>query len=62
VVIEPDEVTPDLLYERLKKLFETPGLLADMAEASAKAGVRDAAERIVREELKRIGYPGRGDT
>jgi UDP-N-acetylglucosamine:LPS N-acetylglucosamine transferase len=61
VVIEPDEVTPDLLYEQLRKLFETPGLLEDMAKASAKAGVRNAAEKIVLEELERIGYSGRGE-
>ena len=61
-VIEPDKATPDLLYECLKKLLETPGLLADMAQASFNAGVRNAAEKIVEEELQRIGYPGRGDT
>jgi UDP-N-acetylglucosamine--N-acetylmuramyl-(pentapeptide) pyrophosphoryl-undecaprenol N-acetylglucosamine transferase len=55
VVMEPDEVTPDLLFERLKELLGTPGTLAEMAEASARAGVRNAAERIVVEELKRIG-------
>jgi UDP-N-acetylglucosamine--N-acetylmuramyl-(pentapeptide) pyrophosphoryl-undecaprenol N-acetylglucosamine transferase len=60
-VIEPGEVTPDLLYERLKRLLETPGLLADMAVASFNAGVRNAAEKIVEEELKRIGYIGHGD-
>lgn len=62
VVIQPDEVTSDLLYEQLRKLFGTPGLLADMAEASAKVGVRNAAEKIVTEELERLGYTGHGDT
>jgi UDP-N-acetylglucosamine--N-acetylmuramyl-(pentapeptide) pyrophosphoryl-undecaprenol N-acetylglucosamine transferase len=62
VVIEPDEVTPDLLYEQLRKLFETPGLLEDMAKASAKAGVRNAAEKIVIEELERIGLRRNGET
>jgi UDP-N-acetylglucosamine--N-acetylmuramyl-(pentapeptide) pyrophosphoryl-undecaprenol N-acetylglucosamine transferase len=54
-VIEPDKVTPDLLYECLKKMLETSGLLADMAQASFNAGVRNGAEKIVEEELKRIG-------
>jgi len=55
VVVDPGEATPDLLFEQLKKLLGTPGLLAEMAQASRKAGTRNAAERIVREELKRIG-------
>jgi len=62
VVIEPDEVTPDLLYEQLRKLLNTPGLLADMARASAKAGIRNAAERIVVEELERLGLRRNGET
>lgn len=56
VVIQPDEVTPDLLYEQLKKLFGIPGLLSDMADASARAGVRNAAQRIVEAELERLGF------
>lgn len=60
VVLQPSEVTPDLLYEQLKKLFGTPGLLADMAEASLNAGVRNAAEKIVKEELRRIGIKEEG--
>ena len=59
VVIDPDEATPDQLYEQLRKLLDTPGLLADMARASAKAGIRNAAERIVTEELERIGIGNR---
>ena len=62
VVIQPDEVTSDLLYKQLKKLFETPGLLAEMTEASRTAGVRNAAEKIVKEEMKRLGFSGRGET
>ena len=61
VVVEPDEVTPDQLYEQLYKLLNTHGLLAEMADASASAGIRDAAKRIVTEELERLGYMGRGD-
>jgi UDP-N-acetylglucosamine--N-acetylmuramyl-(pentapeptide) pyrophosphoryl-undecaprenol N-acetylglucosamine transferase len=61
VVIQPDEATPDLLYERLGKLLGTPGLLAEMTEASSHAGVRNAAEKIVEEELKRLGFSGHGD-
>ena len=61
VVLEPDKVTPDLLYGQLEKLLETPGLLADMAEASYRAGVRNAAERIVVEELRRLGLTGHGE-
>ena len=61
VVIDPDEATPDQLYEQLRKLLDTPGLLADMARASAKAGIRNAAERIVVAELERLGYTGHGD-
>jgi len=56
IVLEPDEVTPDLLYDQLLQLLEKPGLLADMAKASLRAGVRNAAERIVTEELKRLGF------
>jgi len=54
-VIEPEEATSDQLYEQVRKILYTPGLLADMAQASAKAGIRNAAERIVTEELERIG-------
>ena len=61
VVIEPGEVTSDLLYEQLRKLLETPGLLADMTEASRNAGIRNAAEKIVEEELKRIGLRRNGE-
>ena len=61
VVIEPAEATSEQLYEQLRKLLDTPGLLVEMAQASAKAGIRNAAERIVTEELKRLGYMGRGD-
>jgi UDP-N-acetylglucosamine--N-acetylmuramyl-(pentapeptide) pyrophosphoryl-undecaprenol N-acetylglucosamine transferase len=61
VVIEPGEVTSDLLYEQLKKLLETPGLLAEMTEASRIAGVRNAAEKIVEEELERIGLRRNGE-
>jgi UDP-N-acetylglucosamine--N-acetylmuramyl-(pentapeptide) pyrophosphoryl-undecaprenol N-acetylglucosamine transferase len=55
VVIEPEDVTPDLLFEQLQKLLSEPGLLAEMAEASRKAGIRNAGEVIAREELERIG-------
>jgi UDP-N-acetylglucosamine--N-acetylmuramyl-(pentapeptide) pyrophosphoryl-undecaprenol N-acetylglucosamine transferase len=61
VVIEPEEATSELLYEQLQKLLETPGLLDEMSRASANAGIRNAAELIVKEELERIGYTGRGD-
>jgi len=61
IVIGSEEATPDLLNDELRKLLDTPGLLADMAQASANAGVRNAAERIVREELERIGYFGKGE-
>jgi UDP-N-acetylglucosamine--N-acetylmuramyl-(pentapeptide) pyrophosphoryl-undecaprenol N-acetylglucosamine transferase len=61
VVIDPDDVTPDQLYGQLKRLLGTHGLLVDMAQASEKVGIRNAAERIVVEELKRLGYMGRGD-
>jgi UDP-N-acetylglucosamine:LPS N-acetylglucosamine transferase len=60
VVIQPDEVTADLLYEQLKKLLESPGILSEMAEASRRSGVRNAAERIVEEELGRLGIRDRG--
>ena len=55
VVISPDEVTPDLLFEQIQKLLSEPGLLAEMAEASRRAGIRNAGEVIAREELERIG-------
>jgi UDP-N-acetylglucosamine--N-acetylmuramyl-(pentapeptide) pyrophosphoryl-undecaprenol N-acetylglucosamine transferase len=61
VVIQPDDVTPDLLFEQLKKLLSDPMLLAEMAEASRRAGIRDAGEVIARQELERIGFLGHGD-
>jgi UDP-N-acetylglucosamine--N-acetylmuramyl-(pentapeptide) pyrophosphoryl-undecaprenol N-acetylglucosamine transferase len=62
VVVSSEEATADLLLERISTIFGTPGLLDEMSEASAKSGVRDAAERIVKEELERIGItvPGGG--
>ncbi|UCF88625.1 MAG: undecaprenyldiphospho-muramoylpentapeptide beta-N-acetylglucosaminyltransferase [bacterium] len=61
VVIQPGDATADLLFKQLERLFGAPGLLADMATASFRAGIRNAAERIVEEELKRLGTQGHGD-
>lgn len=61
IVIKPDRATPELLREKLKLLLDTPSLLDDMAEASLKAGIRNAAEKIVEEELKRLGIHRNGE-
>ncbi|MBN2719665.1 MAG: undecaprenyldiphospho-muramoylpentapeptide beta-N-acetylglucosaminyltransferase [Proteobacteria bacterium] len=55
VTVYPEEATGDLLFEKIVGIFETPGVLAEMADSAAKAGVRDAAARIVRGELERLG-------
>jgi UDP-N-acetylglucosamine--N-acetylmuramyl-(pentapeptide) pyrophosphoryl-undecaprenol N-acetylglucosamine transferase len=60
VIIEPADATPDLLFDQLKRLLESPGLLAEMSEASRRAGVRDAARRIAEEELERLGIRDKG--
>ncbi|UCG38624.1 MAG: undecaprenyldiphospho-muramoylpentapeptide beta-N-acetylglucosaminyltransferase [bacterium] len=58
IVAMPEEVTADLLVAQISRLLDTPGLLEEMAEAARRYGVRDAARRIVEEELKRIGKRG----
>lgn len=55
VILDPEVVTPGTLYQKLKGLLDDPSLLEDMTQASRRAGIRNAAERIVEEELKRIG-------
>jgi UDP-N-acetylglucosamine--N-acetylmuramyl-(pentapeptide) pyrophosphoryl-undecaprenol N-acetylglucosamine transferase len=55
VVIHPGEATAELLTDKIFTLFSTPGILAEMADSSSKAGVRDAVEKIVKAELERIG-------
>ncbi len=55
VMVLPEEATADLLLEKITNLFGDPRLLAEMAESSEKAGVRNAAEKIVKAELGRIG-------
>ena len=55
IMISPGEATPDLLLERISTLLGNPQLLAEMADSSRKAGVRNAAEKIVKAELQRIG-------
>ncbi len=62
LVIRPEEATADLLFEKLSALMGTTGVLEEMAEASRQAGTRDAAARIVEEELKRIGLLRNGET
>lgn len=62
VVLEPDDVTPDLLFEQLKKLLESPGLLAEMSEASRRAGIRNAGQVIAEEELTRLGLRRPGES
>ncbi len=58
VVIPSAEATPQRLFDEVTRLLGSPESLEEMALASAKAGVRDAAERIVREELERLGLRG----
>jgi UDP-N-acetylglucosamine--N-acetylmuramyl-(pentapeptide) pyrophosphoryl-undecaprenol N-acetylglucosamine transferase len=55
VVVLPEDATADFLFEKLSALLGETGLLAEMAEASRRAGIRDAAKRIVTAELERIG-------
>jgi len=55
VVVLPEDATAQLLYEKLNTLLGKTDLLGEMAEASRRAGIRDAAKRIVGEELKRLG-------
>lgn len=59
VVIPPEEAGTDRLFQVLDRLVGSPSLLADMARASSRAGVRNAAERIVEEEMKRLGIGNR---
>ncbi|MDF1535823.1 MAG: undecaprenyldiphospho-muramoylpentapeptide beta-N-acetylglucosaminyltransferase [bacterium] len=60
IVASPEEATSELVYKKLARLMGTTGRLEEMADASRRAGTRDAAKRIVEEELGRIGFPGRG--
>jgi UDP-N-acetylglucosamine--N-acetylmuramyl-(pentapeptide) pyrophosphoryl-undecaprenol N-acetylglucosamine transferase len=55
VVVLPEDATAQLLYEKLNFLIGKTELLGEMAEASRRAGIRDAAKRIVSAELKRLG-------
>lgn len=55
VAIHPEEATAELLTEKISSIFTNPGMLVEMADSSNRAGVRDAAEKIVRAELERIG-------
>jgi UDP-N-acetylglucosamine--N-acetylmuramyl-(pentapeptide) pyrophosphoryl-undecaprenol N-acetylglucosamine transferase len=62
VVVLPEDATAQLLYGKLNFLLGKAGLLGEMAEASRRAGIRDAAKRIVEEELERIGLRRNGET
>lgn len=55
VTIPSGQATGSLLFEKAAAVFATPGMLAEMAVSARRAGIRDAAERIVRAELGRIG-------
>jgi len=55
VTILPGEATGDLIFEKIVRIFESPGLLAEMTDSARKAGVRNAAEKIVKAEMGRIG-------
>jgi len=55
VSIPPEEATVDRLVEKISTLFGNPQLLTEMADSSRKAGIRNAAETIVKAELERIG-------
>ena len=61
IILDSDEVTPEILYGALKHLLTDGESLRDMALASKKAGTRDAARRIIEEEMERIGKSGKGD-
>ena len=55
VVVMPEDATAQLLYDQLSALLGQPGRIEEMAGASRRAGTRDAAKRIVSEELERLG-------
>jgi len=55
ILIPAGEATPDLILEKISNLLGNPELLAEMSDFSRKAGVRNAAERVVEAELERIG-------
>jgi UDP-N-acetylglucosamine--N-acetylmuramyl-(pentapeptide) pyrophosphoryl-undecaprenol N-acetylglucosamine transferase len=61
VTVHPSDATPELLLEAISCIFDNPDQLVEMANSCRRTGVRDAAERIARAELERIGYSGRGD-
>jgi UDP-N-acetylglucosamine--N-acetylmuramyl-(pentapeptide) pyrophosphoryl-undecaprenol N-acetylglucosamine transferase len=61
VAVPTGAATPQLLYEAVSTVLETPHVLGEMTEASRRAGVRDAAEKIARLEMERIGYSGHRD-
>ncbi len=54
VLIEPDELVPEILIDTLENLIRSPVELLRMAENALKAGTRDAAGLIVSEEIKRM--------
>jgi UDP-N-acetylglucosamine--N-acetylmuramyl-(pentapeptide) pyrophosphoryl-undecaprenol N-acetylglucosamine transferase len=55
VTVNPSDATSDLLLEKIGTIFGDPELLAEMTNSSRRAGIRNAAERIVSAELERIG-------
>lgn len=54
IIVDPEEVTPELLMSALEHLLENPDSLVRMSTASRRAGTRDAAQRIIAEEMKRL--------
>jgi len=54
VLVEPDELVPEILIGKLENLIRSPMVLSRMAENARKAGTRDAAGLIVSEEMKRM--------
>ena len=56
VMIDPDHADAESVSDALERIITDRELCQDMAEASRKAGVRNAAEMIARQELERIGW------
>lgn len=55
ITIEPERTKAPVLMEGIEHLLSSPNVLKDMSEACRKAGTSEAAERIAREEIERLG-------
>ncbi|UCF30115.1 MAG: undecaprenyldiphospho-muramoylpentapeptide beta-N-acetylglucosaminyltransferase [bacterium] len=61
ILMEAEEVTPEMLRDLIEHLLAAPNALSRMAEASRRAGTRNSARRIIEEEMRRLGVIREGE-